>query len=79
MASPAASSSVSASPVRWRWNRELLLLDEPCSALDPISTAKIEDLLFEIKNLCTIVIVTHNMLQAARVADYVGFFLNGER
>lgn len=57
---------------------EVLLLDEPCSALDPISTAKIEDLLFEIKDLCTIVIVTHNMLQAARVADYVGFFLNGE-
>ena len=57
---------------------EVLLLDEPCSALDPISTAKIEDLLFEIKDSCTIVIVTHNMLQAARVADYVGFFLNGE-
>ena len=57
---------------------EVLLLDEPCSALDPLSTAKIEDLLFEIKNFCTIVIVTHNMLQAARVADYVGFFLNGE-
>lgn len=57
---------------------EVLLLDEPCSALDPISTAKIEDLLFELKNFCTIVIVTHNMLQAARVADYVGFFLNGE-
>lgn len=57
---------------------EVLLLDEPCSALDPLSTAKIEDLLFEIKNLCTIVIVTHNMLQAARVADYVGFFLDGE-
>lgn len=57
---------------------EVLLLDEPCSALDPISTAKVEDLLFEIKDTCTIVIVTHNMLQAARVADYVGFFLNGE-
>jgi phosphate transport system ATP-binding protein len=57
---------------------EVLLLDEPCSALDPISTAKIEDLLFDIKSTCTIVIVTHNMLQAARVADYVGFFLNGE-
>lgn len=57
---------------------EVLLLDEPCSALDPISTAKIEDLLFDIKNSCTIVIVTHNMLQAARVADYVGFFLSGE-
>lgn len=57
---------------------EVLLMDEPCSALDPISTSKIEDLLFELKNSCTIVIVTHNMLQAARVADYVGFFLNGE-
>ncbi len=57
---------------------EVLLLDEPCSALDPISTAKIEDLLFEIKNTCTIIMVTHNMLQAARVADYVGFFLAGE-
>lgn len=57
---------------------EVLLLDEPCSALDPLSTSKIEDLLFEIKDVCTIVIVTHNMLQAARVADYVGFFLNGE-
>ena len=57
---------------------EVLLLDEPCSALDPISTAKIEDLLFEIKDSCTIIIVTHNMLQAARVADYVGFFLTGQ-
>jgi phosphate transport system ATP-binding protein len=56
---------------------EVLLLDEPCSALDPISTAKIEDLLFELKYQCTIVIVTHNMLQAARIADYVGFFLSG--
>ena len=45
---------------------EVLLLDEPCSALDPISTAKIEDLLFDLKNSCTIVMVTHNMLQAAR-------------
>lgn len=57
---------------------EVLLLDEPCSALDPLATAKIEDLIFELKGLCTIVIVTHNMLQAARVADYVGFFLNGK-
>jgi len=57
---------------------DVLLMDEPCSALDPISTAKIEDLIFELKNSCTIVIVTHNMLQAARVADYVGFFLSGE-
>ena len=57
---------------------EVLLLDEPSSALDPLATSKIEDLIFDLKNLCTIVIVTHNMLQAARVADYVGFFLNGK-
>src|SRR5579885_3319774 len=56
---------------------EVLLLDEPCSALDPIATAKIEDLLFELKKQWTIVIVTHNMQQAARVADYTGFFLLG--
>jgi len=56
---------------------EVLLLDEPCSALDPIATAKIEELLFKLKDLCTIVIVTHNMQQAARVADYTGFFLLG--
>ncbi|MEO8026274.1 MAG: phosphate ABC transporter ATP-binding protein PstB [Bryobacteraceae bacterium] len=57
---------------------EVLLLDEPCSALDPIATAKIEDLIFQLKDSCTIVIVTHNMQQAARVADYTGFFLLGE-
>ena len=56
---------------------EVLLLDEPCSALDPIATAKIEDLIFQLKSSCTIVIVTHNMQQAARVADYTGFFLLG--
>jgi len=56
---------------------EVLLLDEPCSALDPIATAKIEDLLVELRKQCTIVIVTHNMQQAARVADYTGFFLLG--
>lgn len=56
---------------------EVLLLDEPCSALDPIATAKIEDLLIAVKNSCTIVIVTHNMQQAARVADTTGFFLLG--
>jgi len=58
-------------------NPEVLLLDEPCSALDPIATAKIEDLIFQLKNSCTIVIVTHNMQQAARIADYTGFFLLG--
>jgi phosphate transport system ATP-binding protein len=57
---------------------EVLLLDEPCSALDPIATAKIEELLFELKKQCTIVIVTHNMQQAARVADFTGFFLLGK-
>jgi len=57
---------------------EVLLLDEPCSALDPIATAKIEELLFKLKELCTMVIVTHNMQQAARVADYTGFFLLGK-
>src|SRR6516225_6340815 len=57
---------------------EVLLLDEPCSALDPIATAKIEELLFQIKDNCTVVIVTHNMQQAARVADYTGFFLMGK-
>ena len=56
---------------------EVLLLDEPSSALDPIATAKIEDLLSTLKRSCTIVIVTHNMQQAARVADYTGFFLMG--
>jgi phosphate transport system ATP-binding protein len=59
-------------------NPEVLLLDEPCSALDPIATAKIEELLFSLKDQCTIVIVTHNMQQAARVADFTGFFLLGK-
>jgi len=59
-------------------NPEVLLLDEPCSALDPIATAKIEELLFQIKDSCTVVIVTHNMQQAARVADFTGFFLLGK-
>ncbi len=58
-------------------NPEVLLLDEPCSALDPIATAKIEELLFTLKTQCTIVIVTHNMQQAARVAEHTGFFLLG--
>jgi phosphate transport system ATP-binding protein len=59
-------------------NPEVLLLDEPCSALDPIATSKIEELLFTLKDQCTIVIVTHNMQQAARVADRTGFFLMGK-
>ncbi len=57
---------------------EILLMDEPASALDPISTTKIEDLIFELKMNYTIVIVTHNMQQAARVSDYTGFFYMGK-
>src|SRR3954452_980222 len=56
---------------------EVMLMDEPASALDPISTAKIEDLIFELKQQLTIVIVTHNMQQASRVAEFTGFFLMG--
>lgn len=57
---------------------EILLMDEPCSALDPIATGKIEELMLELKKMYTIVIVTHNMQQAARIADEVGFMLLGE-
>jgi len=56
---------------------EVILMDEPCSALDPVSTARIEDLLFELKASYPIVIVTHNMQQAARVSDYTAFMENG--
>ena len=57
---------------------EVLLMDEPCSALDPIATQRIEELIFELKEHYTIVIVTHNMQQAARVSDFTGFFHHGE-
>jgi phosphate transport system ATP-binding protein len=57
---------------------DVLLMDEPCSALDPIATAKIEELMLDLKNSYTIVIVTHNMQQAARVSDYTGFMLLGQ-
>jgi len=57
---------------------EVLLMDEPCSALDPIATAKIEELILELRSTLTIVIVTHNMQQAARVSETTGFFLLGE-
>ncbi|MEJ8801124.1 phosphate ABC transporter ATP-binding protein PstB [Pontibacter sp. H249] len=56
----------------------VLLMDEPASALDPISTAKVEELIYELKNDYTIVIVTHNMQQAGRVSDYTAFFYMGE-
>jgi phosphate transport system ATP-binding protein len=57
---------------------EIVLLDEPCSALDPTATAKIEDMLVELKQDYTVIIVTHNMQQAARISDYTGFFMLGE-
>ena len=57
---------------------DVLLMDEPCSALDPIATARIEELVHDLRNRLTIVIVTHNMQQAARVADATAFFLQGE-
>jgi phosphate transport system ATP-binding protein len=57
---------------------EIILLDEPCSALDPIATLRIEELMIELKENYTILIVTHNMQQAARVSDYTGFMLLGE-
>jgi phosphate transport system ATP-binding protein len=57
---------------------EVLLMDEPCSALDPIATARIEELIQDLKKELTIVIVTHNMQQAARVSEWAGFFLMGE-
>jgi phosphate transport system ATP-binding protein len=57
---------------------EVVLMDEPCSALDPLATSRIEDLMYELKKDYTIVIVTHNMQQAARVSDYTGYFLLGD-
>ncbi|HEX3031650.1 MAG TPA: phosphate ABC transporter ATP-binding protein, partial [Bacillota bacterium] len=57
---------------------EVLLMDEPTSALDPISTLKVEELIQELKERYTIIIVTHNMQQAARVSDYTAYFLTGE-
>jgi phosphate transport system ATP-binding protein len=59
-------------------NPDVLLMDEPASALDPASTARIEDLIFELRDRYTIVIVTHNMQQAARISDQTAFFYQGE-
>jgi phosphate transport system ATP-binding protein len=58
-------------------NPEVILMDEPCSALDPIATARIEDLIFELKKQYTVVIVTHNMQQAARVSEFTAFLYLG--
>ena len=57
---------------------EVILLDEPCSALDPIATARIEELIDELKERYTLVLVTHNMQQAARCSDYTAFFYLGD-
>ncbi|HQK62156.1 MAG TPA: phosphate ABC transporter ATP-binding protein, partial [Methanofastidiosum sp.] len=57
---------------------DIILMDEPCSALDPIATTKIEDLIDELKKEYTVVIVTHNMQQAARISDYTGFMYLGK-
>lgn len=57
---------------------DIMLFDEPCSALDPISTYKIEEMLMEIKKVCTIIIVTHNMEQASRISEYTAFFYRGQ-
>lgn len=59
-------------------NPEVILFDEPCSALDPVATAKIEDLMLELKKSYTVIIVTHNMQQAARISDFTGFVMLGE-
>ena len=60
------------------YDSELIIMDEPTSALDPISTGKIEELIFELKNEYTILIVTHNMQQAGRISDRTAFFYLGE-
>jgi phosphate transport system ATP-binding protein len=59
-------------------NPEVILMDEPCSALDPIATGRVEDLIYELKNEYTVVIVTHNMQQASRVSDYTAFMYLGK-
>ena len=76
-ASPAARCSACASPAPSRWSPRSLLMDEPCSALDPIATLKIEELIYSLKEKYTIVIVTHNLQQAARVSDRTAFFWLG--
>ena len=69
------SSNACASPAPWPSDPRVLLMDEPCSALDPTSTRRIETTIEELRTEVTIVIVTHNMQQAQRVSDYTAFFL----
>ena len=73
-----ANSSGCASPARWPFDPEVILMDEPCSALDPIATYRIEELIGQLKRDFTIAIVTHNMQQASRVSDYTAFMLAEE-
>ncbi len=75
---PVASNSVCVSRARSPVEPEVVLMDEPCSALDPIATAKIEELIQALKTQYTIVIVTHNMQQAGRVSDFTAFFYLGK-
>ena len=75
--SPADSSSASASRARSRRRRDVLLLDEPTASLDPLSTQKVEELVYELRQSMTVIIVTHNMQQAARVSDRTVFMLAG--
>ena len=69
---------VDAEPLLLAVRPEIILMDEPCSALDPIATARVEELILELKREFTIVIVTHNMQQAARVSDHTAFFWMGK-
>ena len=75
---PEDSSRGCASPAHLAVEPEVILFDEPCSAIDPIATAKIEDLIHKLKSKYTVVIVTHNMQQAARVSEYTAFMMLGE-
>ena len=75
---PAVNSSVSVSPAPSPCKPEIILMDEPCSALDPIATAKVEELIDSLKERFTIVIVTHNMQQATRCSDFTAFFYLGK-
>ena len=78
MSSPAGSSSAFASPAPWPLIPKCFCSTSLAPALDPISTAKVEELLFHLKENCTLVIVTHNMQQAARVSDSTAFMLMGD-
>jgi phosphate transport system ATP-binding protein len=73
-----SSGNACASPAPSHVQPEIILVDEPASALDPIATSRVEDLILDLKKDFTIVIVTHDMQQAARISDYTAFFYLGE-